>query len=74
VKNYVTYKEKYLLGDVHGDWSVILRHLQKVNDFDFKERNQVSYIQVGDFGIGYNDPEIELKKLLILNSERRCEY
>jgi hypothetical protein len=69
VKNYVTYKEKYLLGDVHGDWGVILRHLQKVNDFDFRERSQVAYIQVGDFGIGYNTTEIELKKLLILNSE-----
>ena len=67
MKNFVTYNEKYFLGDIHGEWSVILKHLDKVTDFDFRERHRVCYIQVGDFGIGYNKIESEMAKLLILN-------
>lgn len=63
MKNFVSYKEKYFIGDLHGEWGQILRHVKK------ESRYKVCYIQVGDFGIGYNDPKIELKKLLILNSE-----
>jgi len=69
VKNYVVYREKYLLGDIHGEWSVILNHLCKVSDFDLEEKRNICYIQVGDFGIGHNDVKIELKKLLVLNKE-----
>ena len=69
MKNYVTYREKYLLGDIHGEWSVILNHLRKINHFDNEERKNVCYIQVGDFGIGYNKIENEFTKLQILNEE-----
>jgi hypothetical protein len=52
------YNKKYLLGDIHGYWSIISNHLVQ-ND----EKN-IGYIQVGDFGIGFyeNEPE-KLKKL-----------
>jgi len=69
VKNYVTYREKHFLGDIHGQWNVILNHLRKVSEFDLDEKKNVCYIQVGDFGIGYNTPEKEIKKLHILNDE-----
>jgi UDP-2,3-diacylglucosamine pyrophosphatase LpxH len=69
VKNYVVYKEKYLLGDIHGEWSVILNHLHRVSEFDLKEKDKVCYIQVGDFGMGYNTKEKEFAKLKILNEE-----
>ncbi len=69
MKNYVTYREKYFLGDIHGEWSVILNHLRRVNDFDLEEKKRVCYVQVGDFGIGYNDAKIEMRKLLVLNEE-----
>lgn len=68
MKNFVTYREKYLLGDIHGEWSAILHHLKKT-DFDMNDRKNICYIQVGDFAIGYNDVKVELKKLLILNEE-----
>jgi predicted phosphohydrolase len=68
MKNFVTYREKHLLGDIHGEWSVILHNIKK-KDFDMNERKNICYIQVGDFGIGYNDAKVELKKLLILNEE-----
>lgn len=69
MKNYIVYKEKYFLGDIHGEWSVILNHLRKVSDFDLEEKRNICYIQVGDFGIGYNKVEIEIRKLLVLNEE-----
>jgi len=69
VKNYVVYREKYFLGDIHGEWSVILNHLRKFSDFDLEEKRNICYIQVGDFGIGYNKVEIEIRKLLVLNEE-----
>ena len=68
MKNFITYREKHLLGDIHGEWSVILNHLKKT-DFDMNERKDICYIQVGDFAIGYNDVKVELRKLLILNNE-----
>jgi UDP-2,3-diacylglucosamine pyrophosphatase LpxH len=71
VKNYRVYREKWVLGDVHGEWSVILNHLNKVSDFDFIEKTEVCYIQVGDFGIGYNKIENELAKLKILDQNLR---
>lgn len=52
------YDKKYLLGDIHGYWSVIANHLVH-ND----EKN-IAYIQVGDFGIGfYEDEPNKLKQL-----------
>ena len=69
MKNYIVYKEKYFLGDIHGEWSVILNHLRKVSDFDLEEKRNICYIQVGDFGIGYNKVDIEIRKLIVLNEE-----
>jgi predicted phosphodiesterase len=69
VKNYIVYREKYLLGDIHGEWSVILNHLRRGNSLDLEEKRNICYIQVGDFNIGYNDPKLEIKKLLVLNNE-----
>ena len=69
MKNYIVYREKYFLGDIHGEWSVILNHLRKVSDFDLAEKRNICYIQVGDFGIGYNKVEIEFRKLKVLNEE-----
>jgi hypothetical protein len=69
VKNYVTYRQKHFLGDIHGQWDVIVNHLRKVSEFVLDEKKNVCYIQVGDFGIGYNTPEKEIKKLHILNDE-----
>ena len=69
MKNYIVYREKYFLGDIHGEWSVILNHLRKVSDFDLAEKRNICYIQVGDFGIGYNKVEIEFRKLQVLNEE-----
>jgi hypothetical protein len=57
------YLNKFVLGDIHGYWSVILNHLNKVN---LKES---CYIQVGDFGIGFYDISKEINKLKILNDK-----
>lgn len=65
MKNWVVYRHKFLLGDIHGSWSVILNHLRRVGE------DQICYIQVGDFGIGYNKPDYELDKLKILDLELR---
>lgn len=62
MNNFKVYKRKYLLGDIHGMWSVILNHL---NHYD--EHDQTCYIQVGDFGIGFDDVDREFKKLMTLN-------
>jgi len=69
MKNYIIYREKYFLGDIHGEWGVILNHLRKFSDFDLEEKRNICYIQVGDFGIGYNKVEIEFRKLQVLNEE-----
>lgn len=55
------YNKKYLLGDVHGFWSVIANHVVHNN-----EKN-IAYIQVGDFNIGYNHIETETERLIKLN-------
>lgn len=56
IKNY---SKKFMVGDLHGHWSVILRHLDTMD-------GDICYIQVGDFGVGF-DPD-ENSKLLKLNS------
>lgn len=68
MKNNILYKESYLLGDVHGEWGCILRHLNSASLFDNEDRHKVCYIQVGDFNIGYNEIEKEFNKLKILNN------
>lgn len=55
------YNAKYLLGDIHGHWSVILNHVES------NPNNNACYIQVGDFGIGFCDIGVEISKLSILN-------
>lgn len=57
------YNAKYLVGDIHGYWSVILNHLY---DLNFGNAEGVCYIQVGDFLVGFGDSG-EFKKLLMLN-------
>lgn len=52
------YDKKYLLGDIHGYWSVIVNHLV------YNDEKNIAYIQVGDFGIGfYEDEPDKLKQL-----------
>jgi DNA repair exonuclease SbcCD nuclease subunit len=66
----MNYNKKYLLGDIHGEWSVIARHIVGVGDID------VAYIQVGDFGVGFDhiDNEVErLKKLNDILNEYKCD-
>jgi UDP-2,3-diacylglucosamine pyrophosphatase LpxH len=67
MNNYKFYRKKYVLGDIHGYWSVILQHLNHVDE------TETCYIQVGDFGIGFDDLEKEVDKLLRLNA-RLVEY
>lgn len=55
------YDKKYLLGDIHGYWSIIANHIVH-ND----EKN-IAYLQVGDFGVGFDAHEIEIEKLTKLN-------
>lgn len=59
---YKVYNKKYLLGDIHGSWSIIARHIAH-ND----EKN-IAYIQVGDFGIGFYGIDEEHNRLKQLNS------
>ena len=66
MRNYRVYRKKFLLGDIHGYWSVIMNHL---NHLDEKE---ICIIQVGDFGIGFDDIDREFSKLLKIN-ERLVE-
>lgn len=61
------YQRIYLLGDIHGYWSILLQHLNHVNE---KEN---CYIQVGDFGIGFDEVENEVERLNRLN-DRLVEY
>ena len=67
MNNNKIYKRKFLLGDLHGYWSVILNHLNHVHE------TETCYIQVGDFGIGFDDIEKEFEKLQRLNA-RLVEY
>jgi hypothetical protein len=69
MNNFKIYAKKFLLGDIHGHWSLILNHVRRLNNFDLEEQKNICYIQVGDFGIGYNDPQKEMSRLLILNAE-----
>lgn len=65
MKNWVVYRKTFLLGDIHGTWSAILNHLNRIDE------DQICYIQVGDFAIGYNPVDYEMKKLKILDEELR---
>lgn len=58
--DYKVYNKKYLIGDLHGYWSVIAQHITH-ND----EKN-IAYLQVGDFNIGFNG-DYEIDKLIQLN-------
>ena len=67
MRNYRVYRKKFLLGDLHGYWSIILNQLNHVNE------KEICIIQVGDFGIGFDDIDKEFAKLTRLN-ERLVEY
>ena len=67
MNNFKVYRKKFLLGDLHGYWSVILNHLNHVHE------TETCYIQVGDFGIGFDEIEKEVDKLMRLNN-RLVEY
>lgn len=45
------------LGDIHGNWEVISQYVKYYN------LKNTDIIQVGDFGIGYRNPDIELDYL-----------
>lgn len=62
MKNNAIFDKKYLLGDIHGNWYVIQEHLIKIN------ADNVAYIQVGDFGIGFFSDKEDFRKLSILNA------
>jgi len=67
---YKTYNKKYLLGDIHGYWSVIANHIVH------NEEKNIGYIQIGDFGIGFGSPENEFNRLVQLNdilNEYECD-
>jgi len=52
-----TYNKKFLIGDLHGKWGSIPRHLDTMP-------SNICYLQVGDFGIGFYDNEMDkLRKL-----------
>lgn len=60
--NNKIYNKRYLIGDIHGFWSVILNRLNHYED------ESVCYIQVGDFGIGINSVDLEYSRLERLNT------
>ena len=51
-----------LLGDIHGNFNVFNHYIKKYN-FE-----NVTFIQVGDFGIGYDKEETNLNNLTLLNN------
>ena len=70
MENYKVYNKKYLLGDIHCYWGVIAQHI-----VHYQEKN-VAYIQVGDFGVGFNPIEKEAERLKELNkilNEYECD-
>jgi len=56
------YTAKYVIGDIHGHWDVIQAGFYQI------DMDNVLYIQIGDFNIGYNPVEIEMKNLKILDN------
>ncbi len=63
MKNNAIFNRTYLLGDIHGNWHVIQDHLSKI------VVDNVAYIQVGDFGIGFYSNDEDLRRLKILNEK-----
>lgn len=60
------YDKRFLIGDLHGAWSAIPRHLESVEN--------TCYIQVGDFGMGFDKNEVEkLKKLNSFLKEKNSD-
>jgi metallophosphoesterase superfamily enzyme len=59
----------YIVGDIHGKFETIFNHLY------YNELKDVVYIQVGDFGIGYNlkYEKEKLRELNLLLEERYSE-
>jgi DNA repair exonuclease SbcCD nuclease subunit len=57
------YNKKFLLGDIHGHWGVILDKLDYLNE------ENICIIQVGDFGIGFDDIDKEFNRLSRLNDK-----
>ena len=57
----MNFSKIYILGDIHGNYSVITKFLS--------DKNDCLLIQVGDFGIGFTDEETEYQKLKSLNRE-----
>lgn len=55
------YNTRFVIGDVHGRWDEIQKGFYQI-DLD-----NVLYIQIGDFNIGYNDVEVEMRDLKILD-------
>lgn len=59
-----------LIGDLHGQWSVIAHHIEKYGVTD------TTFIQVGDLGAGYRPMEGDLRLFQMLHTlleETNCE-
>ena len=60
IKDNNNYKNLYILGDIHSNFSIINYYLKSL-----KIENSI-IIQIGDFGLGFKEKE-ERKNLLELN-------
>lgn len=67
MNNFKVYNKKFLLGDIHGYWSVVLNKLVNLDE------QNICFIQVGDFGIGFGDIDKEFNRLSNLNA-KLAEY
>lgn len=54
----------YFIGDIHGEFDFLK---EKLENYFSKPDENLNFIQVGDFGIGFQNPDKELKKLINLN-------
>lgn len=56
------FDRRYVIGDIHGHWDVVQNGFYKI------EADNVLYIQIGDFNIGYRPVKDEMADLLILDN------
>ena len=69
--NFKVFLKKFVIGDIHGEWGTIARHVIQF-DVDVEKAREmnlmnVGYIQVGDFGIGFDTLEKDARRLTELN-------
>jgi DNA repair exonuclease SbcCD nuclease subunit len=56
------------IGDVHEKFREMKIKMQGIMNEKFPETIPINFIQVGDFGIGFNDPEEEYNELVLLDT------